>query len=72
MDVTYKVVQQQPGTVIDATGQAGPGVKITAQLASGTTFNVTVPQKLYSAEYAKAQLQAAANEYAEVDAAGGM
>lgn len=44
----YRVIAQEETTEKLPTGNFGPGVRITAQLDSGTTFSVFVPGFLYA------------------------
>lgn len=59
---TFKVISQQPRQVVDATGNYVPGVRVTAALANGTTFNVDIPQSGYTLDNVKAVLDAEASK----------
>jgi hypothetical protein len=66
-NVTWQVVAQVPAQGQASTGQYGPGHLITAQLPSGSTFQVFVPNGDYTIDKVRAALAAKAATVANID-----
>lgn len=66
----FKVIAQTPTLVQNAQGQYVQGWHITAQLESGTTFAVDVPDQTYTVDNVKALLAGKAEHVQAVDQIG--
>lgn len=67
----WQVTGQRETTAVDDTGNYVPSVAVSVKLATGTVLTVTVPRSRYTADYVKAQIQAAVAHYAAVDGLSG-
>jgi hypothetical protein len=63
----YDVVSQQEATGPDGTGSYVRGVRVTAQLKTGTQFSVFIPEARYTMDTVKGALAVKAATYAGVD-----